>query len=504
MPENIRALIVVCVLGAAAFYVAQQISRSVLPDREFVLLRNSWFAMSVAAFLSPGFVAFSMLALMICIYVYSVRSAVVPAFFVLLFAVPLVGVEIGGFGLVNKLMDINNGRILCIVLLLPALIIPDRSREPRGRFALPDLVVVIYVLLVTALQLRSTEFTNALRVATVSILDILLPYLAFSRAVTSTADIRKVFFCFVIAVLPLSLIAVFELLKKWRLYSSSGEQLAGIPLGYLTREGALRATGPALSPIVFGTIFMVAIGCLLAVWQSIRLRQYARGVMAMLLAALVATLSRGPWVGTAILFITYLVNGRGAFKKITFVAFAAVLGLGVLLTLPGGERVLDFLPFVGKVEADTVDYRKRLFEQALIVIGDNPWLGSVDYRTAPEMEELLQGESQIDIVNHYLKVALDSGFIGLGIFLFFFVGILFALWRTIKRTMVSDPELNTYARTATAILVALLAVLATASSIDFIPYIYWSFAGLCVAIVRVSRRESLAWAHGAQFHRIPG
>ena len=57
-----------------------------------------------------------------------------------------------------------------------------------------------------------------MRTGTVSTLDVLIPYFAFSRTVTSMADVRKVFCAFIIAVLPLSLIAVFELVKRWHLY----------------------------------------------------------------------------------------------------------------------------------------------------------------------------------------------------------------------------------------------------------------------------------------------
>ena len=39
-----------------------------------------------------------------------------------------------------------------------------------------------------------------------------------------------------------------------------------------------------------------------------------------------------------------------------------------------------------------------------------------------------------------------------------------------------------------AILIGILVVLATASSIDFIPIVYWSFAGLSVALIRIARK----------------
>ena len=57
-----------------------------------------------------------------------------------------------------------------------------------------------------------------MRTVTVTTLDVLIPYFAFSRTVTNMADVRKVFCAFIIAVLPLCLIAVFEWAKRWHLY----------------------------------------------------------------------------------------------------------------------------------------------------------------------------------------------------------------------------------------------------------------------------------------------
>ena len=38
-------------------------------------------------------------------------------------------------------------------------------------------------------------------------------------------------------------------------------------------------------------------------------------------------------------------------------------------------------------------------------------------------------------------------------------------------------------------LIAILVTIGTVSSIDFVPYVYWSYAGLCVAVIRVGYSE---------------
>ena len=224
MPDNIRALIVILVLAAPAFFLGRQIASSVNTDREFAVWRNVWFAVTVVAFLSLNFFVHALMVAIVFLYARSFRAASVGLFFILLLAVPSGKIVIGGAGIVNQLFDLNNPRLLAIVFLLPILFTTRGfDRRQVGVFAMPDWLVVGYVLLSTALTYRSSEttVTAIMRTGTVLALDVLIPYFAFSRTVTSMADIRKVLCAFIIAVLPLSLIAVFELVKRWQLYSSA-------------------------------------------------------------------------------------------------------------------------------------------------------------------------------------------------------------------------------------------------------------------------------------------
>ncbi len=192
MPENVRALIVVLALALPAFYIGRRIAGAALADREFAVWRNAWFGITVAAFLTGSFFIFAAIVPIICLYARAVRAASAALFFVLLFAVPVVGVTVGGFGIVNALFDINNARLLSIVLLLPILFATSRrGRRNVGTYAMPDRLVFGYVLLMIALEFRNSDVTNILRVATLHTLDILIPYFVFSRGVSSVTDFRR-------------------------------------------------------------------------------------------------------------------------------------------------------------------------------------------------------------------------------------------------------------------------------------------------------------------------
>jgi O-antigen ligase len=291
---------------------------------------------------------------------------------------------------------------------------------------------------------------------------------------------------FVLAALPLCLVAVFEIAKGWHLYHAIEYAWGEGRSGYLDRAGLLRASASAISPIVLGFVIMVALGCLIALQQNGLRQNMARIGFALLGAGLIASLSRGPWVGAASLVVIYLITGPNAVTKLA--KLAALGGISTLLLLPTpiGAKLVDFLPFIGSIDAANVEYRQRLITNALTVVERHPWLGSVDYLSTPEMQEMIQGQGIIDVVNTYLGVVLEYGIVGLTLFVGFFASVLFALRRSLRATSVGNPELRTLLRVSIATLVAILVTIGTVSSVSYIPYVYWSFAGLCMAVVRIA------------------
>jgi hypothetical protein len=498
MSTDIKALIVVFILAIPAFYFGKKSTAELVPPREFAIWRNTWFCTTVAAFLSADYLVFAIVAVLIFAYARVKRGAATDLFYVCLFAVPTINVPFGGFGLVNSLFALNNARELAIVLLLPALFAAGNRGQKNRACAFPDWLVFSYALLLTVLQLRQSEVTNVARNALINMLDILIPYFAFSRTVTNLSDFRKVLLAYIVAVLPLSLIAAFEFGKAWHLYASIADQW-GVPIGYVRRDGLLRAAGTAEGGITLGYVLMVAIGCVLASWSSLP-RRYAAATLAVISFGFVATLSRGPWIGAAALIICFYAMSEKSLVNIgKLVLFSAAI-LGVLSLTPIGDGLFKMLPFVGSVDEGSVSYRQKLIANAFDVIERNLWLGSPDYLSAPEMQALIQGEGIIDTVNTYLVVTLSSGILGLILFTGFFGTIVIGLWRLAKSKLIVDHNAKTYARAMLATILAILVVIGTTSSISFVPYVYWSFAGLCVALIRIAlgqRREILRHHAGA-------
>jgi O-antigen ligase len=192
----------------------------------------------------------------------------------------------------------------------------------------------------------------------------------------------------------------------------------------------------------------------------------------------------------------FVAMGPHAVVNLGRLAVASVLVLLPVLLMPAGQKLINMLPFIGSAEGETVVYRQRLFENALIVIERNPWIGSVDYLSTPEMQAMVQGEGIVDTVNSYLEIALKSGMVGLSLFLGLFMAVLLGLWRVTKYDAYRKLGLGNCARALAATLLGILVTIGTVSSVEFLPYVYWSFAGLCVAFVRIALEQRAMAARG--------
>jgi O-antigen ligase len=191
------------------------------------------------------------------------------------------------------------------------------------------------------------------------------------------------------------------------------------------------------------------------------------------------------------LVTTYLAIGPHAIRRLGMLALASIASLPLLAIAPGGQKVLDLLPFIGNVEKENIDYRQRLLDTSYAVIMRQPWFGSPDYRETPEMQTLLQGEGTvIDVVNTFVGVTLESGFVGLALFVGFFVSVLLGIYKAMRSVPDKDKDVHWLGRSLFATLVAILVIIFTVSSITVIPIIYWSVAGLGVAYARMVHAQA--------------
>lgn len=491
MPEHFRALIVILFLASVVFLLARRPATDLIPLGDFKRRRNLWFLVTVLAFVSHSFWLYLGAGAVILFIAGRREHNPMALFYMLLFLIPPASVQVPGFGVVNYLVDLNHIRLLTLCVLLPAALELRRQGDTlRFGRTWADKLLAAGLVLMSVLYLRETTLTDTLRQALYLYVDVFLPYYVASRGLRQISDFKDTLLAFVLASFVLALIAVAEYVRHWLLYSALVDAM-GVPWsmsGYLSRGGALRASATTGQAIALGYVMSVAIGLFLFVQGYVR-RPLQRAMGGLLLAAgLFAPLSRGPWIGVVVIVVVFIALGKGAVKRLTLLAAAGMLALPLLTIVPGGEKVLDLLPFIGNLEKENITYRERLMDNSWIVIQQNPLFGSFDFRNTPEMQSMIQGEGIIDIVNTYINLALRVGLVGLGLFVAFFAVVLLGIRKAMRSFADKDDERRQLGRVLLATLIGILVIIFTVSSITFIPVVYWSIAGLGVAYIQMVRR----------------
>lgn len=493
MPEHLKALIVILILATAVFAFAKSPACATATNTaDFARRRNLWFGITVVAFLSHNFWVYIVAVTVMLLLAVQRESNKLAMYFFLLFAIPAIPSEITGLGVIEHFFSINYLRLLALVILFPTFMSlrnqPDT--EPFGR-SLPDKLLTGYLILQILLMLTVSSFTNTLRIGVFySFIDIFLPYYVASRSLKNIQGFRDALMGFVLAALLLSVIGAFEFTRHWLLYASLDDVL-GAPwdMGdYLARESegsALRSLGSTGHSIAFGYVMAVAIGFLLYLSKN-TFKSYAYNIFLILLTAgLLASLSRGPWVGAATIAMIFIATGPSPVKSFAKLGLLVLLFIPLLLATDSGHKLVELLPFVGSASTETITYRQRLAEISLQVIMQKPFFGAFDHFYSPAMQELRQGQGIIDIVNTYLAVGLSTGLVGLALFAGFFISVAFGIFRGMRKLASRNDEMYSLGRGLLATLLGTLLTIATVSSITVIPVIYWSVAGLGVAYARL-------------------
>jgi hypothetical protein len=497
MPEHYRAFVIVLFLASLVFAMIKPSATALaITNSVFIRRRNYWFCITIAGFLSPNiWICFALIGFL-------ARKAakhednVVALYFFMLLALPRTRVNIPGFGLVEYLIGFDYVKVLSVTILLPLCIkIYKETGSKRTRFLAPDIILLTYCIWVGVLRFNYDSWTGVIRTLTNSFLDIGLPYYAVSRAVKTISAFRDVLMSFVIGALIAAVAGVFEFSKSWLIYSTLADHWGVRPDSfYLLRADLLRANVTSGHALAFGYMLSVSIGAYIFLKFSILSKVQWFGGLLVLLVGSVSHLSKGPWVGAAAMSLVIMMLSPERISHFIKLLLAMPICVIALLGTDIGAKIMGFLPFVGAVDEGSATYRQQLFDTSVQIILDNPFFGSSDYLL--HMENMRQGEGIIDLVNTYLVVSLNYGLVGLLLYLSFFTII---TWNVIKKKAVFDAysEIVQLGNCLVGITVGILIMISTMSPIFHIALIYYSFAALGVAYVRMIASSS--WKSNAAF-----
>lgn len=492
MPEIFRSLIVVLIIAFAVFGFGKKTFVAMgMSEVDFELRRNSWLIITLAAFLTRNFWIFCAITTAVLVYASKKDSSKLSLFIALLFAVPLFSAEITGLGIINYFFALNYFRLLALLLLFPAFLALRRlsTSAPFGSL-LPDKFILVFILIGLALQAQVDSATNVARTAFYSFIDVFLPYYVASRTLNNTRVIHDFCASFVMAVVLLAGVGVAEYLKGWLLYSSLASSL-GAEWGYgnyLARAGSIRALASTGQPIVLGYVCAVALGLYFAIQKNVKTRSTRVSITIALTAGLFASVSRGPWLGAALIAITFVSLGPKPWVALPKMALVSIACTLLLLATPYSDKIIDLLPFVGSVNIETIEFRNSLLNNSIEVISRNPFFGSFDALASSEMEALRAG-GIIDVVNSYIALALSGGLVTLSMFVGFFVCIVLQLFLMQRKTILNETGAN-IRRALIAAILGIILIIYTVSSITFVPIVYWLIGGLGVGVIGAASRPT--------------
>ncbi len=264
-------------------------------------------------------------------------------------------------------------------------------------------------------------------------------------------------------------------------YPAGRDVLRFLPAPNNTYSDVLRATGTSIDPNVFGGMLMLAAALMAGQWFDPR-RALPRPLLALMLvvavAAMVASHSRGAWVGLAVA-IAYLATFR--YRRLWLLAVPLALALAYL---PIGQDVLERLASGLTFRDPAAALRLDEYRQAISLISAYPILG-VGFGGAPEAGTF------VGVSSTYLLVGEHTGLTGLVLYLTT-LGVAFGASLRAIRTAAPDEH---------GLLATLQAALVAALTVGLVDHyfmnpqfphmvaLFWLYAGLVVIATRLSGKS---------------
>ncbi|WP_292414773.1 MULTISPECIES: O-antigen ligase family protein [unclassified Methylophaga] len=445
-----------------------------------ILLKNLWF-IAAAVFIVAN----------VKIPVKSVQR--VYFYLALICTLPLISVQIPGFAGIKNLFPLSYTNLMIMSLLLPLFF---NLKSPQKLFSIPtDKFIFSFIVLLSLLQFRDNTITNAGRESFLLFIDIFVPYFVITRLINTPERLKMALTALFIGIIPFAALGVFEVITNWLVYIPMMRMLDDTTANLYRdiRGGGVRAS-LLMGPIVVGYTMIYAGALLLYLQHFIKNRRLVFIAFSIIFLCLLASKSRGPWIGFALMIMMFLWTGRDGFSKLVKYGILGVLLLILASLTPAGSKYVGLLPFIGDERTDTFDYRVRLIENSEILFKKNPLFGDINFRSTPEMESLRQGQGIIDVVNTYIGILLPYGLIALSLFVGVFLFLMFRCRKIIKRPDI-DIESKLMGRIFISCIAGVMFTIFTVSSISYIPTFYWVLIALSSAYININKTAKVGLNH---------
>jgi O-antigen ligase len=506
MPVSLKELIVVLVIAAIIFRLAKPVALSFIPADDFARRRNVWYVLTATAFLSPSFWLFAVVAIPVLLIAGRKDSNPSALYLMLLQVIPPIDVPVPMVGMPYLFM-INNYLLLSFCVMTPAAlrIIRSKDKARSQGFELMDLCLLAYGFLTAILYVHSEapdggiypgSFTESLRRGFVFFFSIYIPYYSMSRASSNRRVLVDSMATFCLNCALLSAIAVFESARNWLLFSELASRWGnGVLLFelYLTRGASLRAMASTGHSMALGHMLVIAFGFWLYLQTRVASKRTRIGGTVIFWVGLLAAYTRGAWIGGVLVYFLFTALRPNPVSKV-FKATGASLVIAFLIYLsPLGDKIVSVLPFLGgTVDSFNVVYRQRLVDLSWQIVQESPMWG--DQAALLKMQSLRQGQGIIDLVNAYMGILLENGFVGLTLFLWFILIALFKAWSSSRRIMRADSDFGLLGASLVSCIMGTLLVIENGSLSGVSVTLFYSLAALAVAYASLGK----SWQRDSQ------
>jgi hypothetical protein len=494
----LKELIVVLAIALVVFKFAKPVVSLFTTQDDFARRRNTWCALTIVAFLCPIFWLFCLIAIPFLVSAGRKDSNPSAFYLMLVYVVPDFSWRVPMVGL-SYLVNLDFQLLLSFCVMVPAALRLRKSKRQFPGLKLMDFCLLSYLALTSMYfilpeisrgVLMTPTFTDNLRRAFESFFEIYVPYFVISRSSSNRREVQDILAAFCLSCAVMAAIGTFEGARHWLVYGAMRSQWGYEYNPYLMRGESLRAMASTVHPLVLGYLLAVAFGLWLCLKSNVQSKLSRSAVIVLYWLGLLAAYSRGPWVGAVFIYFAYVaMSGRPISNQLKAAGASALVGLIVAIS-PLGDKIAKVIPFFGgTIDAENITYRQRLLDRAWQIIQDSPFLG--DQYALSKMEALRQGQGIIDLMNGFMNILLDNGFVGLFLFLsFVMIGVVKA-WMLSRESARVGAELGTMGASLAACILGALVMTWAAGLIISMTCVLVGLAAACANLDRLQQRGTI-------------
>lgn len=349
------------------------------------------------------------------------------------------------------LAQMSAPRIVALALLVSYLLRPGKRRIKLN--TIDYVVIALFIWTVLAHLIAGAEF-SAISTQIGSSLETVLVYFVARICIQTRSDLIDMVMPLSLLVIYLAFMGIFESVTQYSPYHklAAYHQWMWVEKAPELRLGLLRAKVSTSHYIFFGMAMLMCVGFLSALRgiavQHVRSWKITYFALIMGVAGIFSSLSSGP-IGGALIFM--ILTAYYYQPSLIKPSVWALVALCIVIEVASNRHFYELVDYFA-LSGTTAYYRTRLLEVAIINIGEYALAGTGGVR--PDHWGMqIDGRGHVDLVNNYVLVAVESGLLGVLLFLSIQIA---TIRRGIKIYKYGDRAMKIYGFTIASLTIALM------------------------------------------------